>query len=874
MILTTGTKLGPYEIVALIGVGGMGEVYRARDTKLDRDVAIKILPPAFAADVDRMARFEREAKVLASLNHPNIAHVYSVEERALVMELVEGESPKGPMPLDEAWKVALQVADALEYAHEKSVVHRDLKPANIKVTPEGVVKLLDFGLAKAFSPDPDEAAVEARVTDAPTLTIGATAVGVVLGTAAYMSPEQARGKKVDKRVDIWSWGVVLYELLTGDRLFQRDEAADTLAQVLTKQPDLERVPAKVRRLLAECLQRDARLRLRDIGDAKRLLDSEAEIPPPKAKPRTTWAPWTITGVLAVMCMAMGIVAWRHVHEDPPKAAKLFFPLPNETFQPGRPPSTAVSPDGRHIAFQGVVDGKGQLSVRDLDNPTPHVIDADASGMPFWAPDSRRLAFFAEGKLKKIDLTGGPAVTIADAEATTGGRGPWSGSWNRDDAIVFGRITSPLFRVSAAGGRPVPLTELDETLHETAHFAPWFLPDGHHFLYSAISSDPQKSGVYVADLASKIRRQVTNESTRTIYVTAGYLLFSRGTTLMAQPFDAGKLGTIGEAIPVAEQVDVNNAGVGVAMGFFSASQNGVLVFTSGRVPGAVQFTWVNRAGQQLGTIGAPADVESLALSPDETRIVFARRDLQAGRYELWLRDLERGPESRLTFGGIGSGAVWSADGTHIFYGSRPFDRIYRKAANNTGAEEVVDASRKLPRDASRDGRYLLTTTFNTAKTGLDIWVLPLFGDRKPFPYVQTEFQEDQPKFSPDGRWLAYRSNESKRSEVYVVSFPQLGEKWQISTDGGQSPVWSRDGHELYYYSADGRIMAVEIMPAILENRHFKFGVPRPLFEVRLATSDGQRFEVSRDGRFLLPVLVEQNASTPMTVVLNWQVVLNK
>jgi serine/threonine protein kinase/Tol biopolymer transport system component len=868
MPLSGGARLGPYEILALIGAGGMGEVYRARDTKLKRDVALKVLPAAFADNADRMARFQREAEVLASLNHPNIAHIYGVEDRAIVMELVEGDSPRGPMPLEDAWTIAMHVADALEYAHEKGVVHRDLKPANVKVTPDGpagrTVKLLDFGLAKAFSPELGEGHGDASNTDSPTLTGRATAVGLILGTAAYMAPEQARGRRPDKRADIWSWGLLLYELLTGERLFDGEDVSETLAQVLTKEPDLQRVPPKVRHLLAECLQKDPRLRLRDIGDARRLLTEPA--PDRRPAPWRAQYGWPAFAVgLTAISVALGLVTWKHVREESPSVVKLFFPLPRETFEPGRPPSTAVSPDGRRVAYQGVVNGRGELRVRDLDNPEPQVLVADGpSGMPFWAPDSRRLAFFADGKLRKFDVTGGAPVTIADAEATTGrlGRGPWNGSWSKDDVIVFGRINSRLFRVSAAGGTPVPLTDLDETRHETAHYAPWFLPDGRHFLYVAISSDPQKSGVYVADLASKIRKQVISESTRTLYVAPGFLLFVRDAALMAQPFDTRKLETSGEAMPVAKQVDVNNAGVGVAVGYFSASQSGVLVYTSGRAPTSVQLTWFDRTGKKLAAAGAPSELGSFSLSPDETRVAFMRRDLEAGRYFLWTRDLARGAESRLTTSRIsplGGGPVWSADGTHIFYPAN--DTIVAKAANNTGAEEVAEPAAKAPMDASRDGRFLFAVTSG------DIWVLPLVGDRKPFPYVQTEFTETQPRLSPDSRWLAYRSSESKRNEIYIVSFPNPVEKWQISTDGGQAPVWSRDGRELYYYSADGKIMAVDIKPG----PPFQFGAPKVLFAARISTNP-VNIDVSRDGRFLLPALIEKEDSTPMTVVLNWPALL--
>jgi Tol biopolymer transport system component len=869
--------LGPYEILAQIGAGGMGEVYRARDTKLKRDIALKVLPEAFAGDPDRMNRFQREAEVLASLNHLNIAHLYGVEERALVMELVEGESPKGPMPFDEAWKIAMQIADALEYAHERGVIHRDLKPANVKVTPDGVVKLLDFGLAKAFSAEPGEAQAESRVTDSPTLTMGATVAGVILGTAAYMAPEQAKGKRLDKRADIWSWGVVLFELLTGERVFQGDDVGDTLAAVIHKQPDLERVPAKVRRLLADCLQKDPRQRLRDIGDAKRLLEEEQAASSAPSRFRLAWA---LVAVVLAVSAPLAWVAWKHSREESPRVTKLFFPLPQkEMFSAGSPPAAAVSPDGRRVAFAAVVDGKGELWVRDLDNSAPRMLAAATNTMPFWAPDSRRLGFFADGKLKKIDVTGGPAVTIADAAAATGGRGPLSGSWNQDDVIVFGRITSPLFRVSAAGGSPVPLTELDENHHERAHFAPWFLPDGNHFLYVATSTETDKAGVYVANLAAKTRKQVLTGNSTTLYVAPGYLLFVRGDgTLMAQPFDTGKLETTGDAVPVAEQVDVFNAGVGVAMGYFSASQNGVVVYTSGRVLGDFQLTWFDDAGRKLETLGAPGQLGPFSLSPDGMRVAFTRRDPQGDHYDLWTRDLARGAESRLTTIGVSGGVVWSADGTHIFYASRPYDKIYRKAANNTGAEEVVDASAKLPADTSRDGRYLFMTSFvNDRKTGPGIWVLPLFGNRKSFPYVQTEFQNDQPRLSPDGRWLAYRSNESKRNEIYVVSFPQPGGKWQISANGGLEPAWSWDGRELYYYGLDNKIMAVDIKPSVPGSPQLQFGAPRALFEVRASRSSEISdvvFAVSKDGRFLLPALVEQQSSTPMTVVLNWPEMLKK
>jgi serine/threonine protein kinase len=856
MLLAAGHRIGGYEILAPIGAGGMGEVYRARDTKLKRDVALKVLPEAFAGDRGRMARFQREAEVLASLNHPNIAHIYGVEDRALVMELVEGESPKGPMPFEEAWEIALEIADALEYAHDKGVIHRDLKPANIEVTPEGVVKLLDFGLAKAFSP---EDTPSANPENSPTLTMGATNLGVILGTAAYMAPEQARGKRVDKRADIWSWGVVLYELVTGERTFQGEDAAETLAAVIHKQPDLKRVPVQVRRLVGECLQKDPKLRMRDIGDAKRLLEEPQQA-------RLASPPWQGgAAVLAIISIALGFVAWKHYREEPPRVVKFTITPPSERVFPPDIPTMSVSPDGRRIAFE-TRGNRRELWVRELDNSAPRmlaVIEAGIPELPIWAPDSRRLAFFDGTKLKKIEISGGPTETIAETAASS----PGSGSWNRDDVIIFGRFNWPLFRVAASGGTPEPLTQFDKTRGETTHWAPWFLPDGRHFLYVAESNDPEKNRLYVADLASKTRKQVLGFGTRAIYVNPGYLVYTRDRELMAQPFDAGKLESTGDPVPLAGAID--RARTGPEIGHFSASANGVLAYTSGGAVGDGQLTWFDRNGNKLGTVGAPGYLREFSLSPDSSAVVLVREDLQTLRSDLWVHDLTHDSEFRLTSSGFNLYPVFSADGRQVFFeGNRDGDyKVYRKAANGTGQEELVEATHMWPSDASRD--YLFTNTFPDEKNGGDIWVLPFTGGRKPFAYVHTEFNETFPRISPDGRWLAYQSSESKRREIYVVSFPQPGGKWPVSNGGGRAPVWSRDGRELYYYSADNKIMAVEVKPG----DQFQFGVPKALFTVRFSFDAG-RFEVNKDGRFLLPALVEQDASAPITVVLNWPELLKK
>jgi serine/threonine protein kinase len=856
-----GTKLAHYEIRAHLGSGGMGDVYQASDTKLNREVAIKVLPEVFAHDAGRMARFEREAKVLASLNHPNIAHIYGVEERALVMELAEGESPKGPMPFDEAWKIAVQIADALEYAHEQGVVHRDLKPANIKVTPDGVVKLLDFGLAKAFGDTPDTAGNDPW--NSPTLTLGGTVAGIIIGTAAYMAPEQAKGKRVDKRADVWSWGVVLYELLTGKRLFQGEDTADTLAQVLTKEPPLGQVPQKVQRLLGECLQKDPKLRLRDIGDAKRLLEAST---PASAAARSRFS-WAMVATMTAISLVLAYVSWKHFREDAPRVVKFSLVPPKKGTFPTNLPTMSVSPDGQRIAFEVLEDGNARsLWVRELNDLTPRMLTpVTRAEMPIWAPDSRRLAFFDGGQLKKIDVNGGPAVTLG---STVDGQDA-NGSWNKDDVIIFGKFfgNEPLFRISANGGSPEPITELDKARGEVAHWAPSFLPDGHHFLYVALTADSEKSAVYIGDLASKTRKQVLAFGTRAIYVNPGYLLFVRDRTLMAQPFDTGNLELRGDAFPVGDQID--QAQTFASTAHFSASQNGVLAYTSGGATGDAQLTWLDRNGKKLGTVGAPGYLGSFSLSHDDSRVVYPRGDQSAGRFDLWLNDLVHNSETRLTSSGNNNWPVFSADGTQVFFESnRDGDyKIYRKAANGTGTDEVIDATHKWPTDASP--QYLFTNSSPDEKSGGHMWVRPLSGDRKPIPYAPTEFNETLPRISPDGSWLAYQSDISKRPEVYVLSFPQLGGKWTVSTSGGRAPVWSRDGRELYYYSRDNKIMAVEVTPG----KQFQFGIPKALFPVRFSVGSA-RFEVSRDGRFLVPAAVEQDASAPMTVVLNWPEMLKK
>lgn len=881
MPLASGTQLGHYKIQSLIGKGGMGEVYRAVDTKLEREVAIKVLPATLADDPERLARFEREAKVLAQLNHPGIAAIHGVEDRALVMELVPGPTladriQQGAIPPGEAEEILLQIADALEYAHERGVIHRDLKPANIKIDPDDKVKILDFGLAKALTDPGSNIAGDPTNSPTVTLTMGGTLAGTILGTAAYMAPEQARGKKVDRRADIWAFGVVAWEILTGERLFLGEDTVQVLGRVLEQQLDLDRVPPRFRKLLARCLDRNPKDRLRDIGESRFLLaepERVAGAPVLETAPQRNakWVWPALAGVLAMATAALGYIAFRHTQESPPQVSKLTV-LPPDRGQFATtvgatvgPP--AVSPDGRHIAVIATADGKTGLWIRDLDAPIPRLLAGTEGAIsPFWSPDSRYLAFGAGGKLKKIDITGGPPLTLCDAP------GPRGGAWNKNGVILFTPANAApgvLVRVPAAGGTPVTVTGLDKSRNENSNRYPWFLPDQRHFLYMGRSNDGEKTAVFVGDLESKERKQLVSGDTTAAYAPPiggypGYLLFMRDRTLMAQPFDAGKLATTGEAVPVAEQVNhVTNL-----YGVFGVSETGVLAYITGGGGGDEQITWFDRSGKNLGTVGPPGFFQWASLSPDGSTVVMDRRDLQTASSDLWLHDLVRGTTSRFTFGATARFPIWSPDGVRVAFVASPKDRksgLYVKSANGTGVERPIeDSPSQRPTDWSRDGRYILAET-----NGGGIWVHPQFGDKKPFAYVPSSFSEGEAKLSPDGKWLAYRSNESKRLEIYVVSFPTPDAKFQISTNGGRIPVWSRDGRELYFISADSKMMAVKINTA---GGKFQASVPQPLFDVRL--ENNPNFDVSKDGRFLIPTAVGESENVPMTVVLNWQAGLKK
>jgi len=875
MGLPPGSRIGPYEVVSSLGAGGMGEVYRARDPRLNREAALKVLPALFANDPERMARFEREAQVLASLNHPGIATLYGLEDsgatRALVMELVEGPTladriAGGPIPLADAVAIARQIAEALEYAHERGVVHRDLKPANIKVTSEGVVKLLDFGLAKAL----DDSPVSGNIQDSPTLSLPATRTGVILGTAAYMAPEQARGKPADRRADIWAFGVVLAEMLTGRRLYSGETAAEILANVIARDPALETlpsgVPAAIRRLVTRCLEKDPKQRLQAIGEARIVLEGglAQEAAPPAASVRSTKL-WALVAALILALGSLAALALMHFRESPPAERPLRYTVdapPKSSIE-----SFAISPDGRHLVMSAATEGKRQLWLRTLDSLQAQPLAGTEDAVyPFWSPDSRNIGFFAAGKLRRTAVPVGTVQTICDAPGQALG-----GTWNQDGVILFvSGEQNPVLRVSAAGGRPVPLSVRGRF--------PVFLPDGRHFLYNTGGK-----GVLLAAIDSPAGRQILPDNSSIAYAPpppgsrTGHVLFIRDETLMAQRLDATTLQTSGEGFPVAEQV---TPGILMVYGPVSVSANGTLVYQAGLRSGQSQLTWYDRSGKVSEKVGAPGRIYEFSLSPDGRTVAAPRYPMP----DIWLLDLARASETRFTFDPkYDAGPIWSPDGRRIAYSSQRsgVSNLYLKDAGGAGEETlVVDTpNAKYATDWSRDGRWLVYSEFDKARNQ-DLLVLPEPGSgKKPAAFLATEFGETQGVFSPDGRWMAYASNESNRFDVYVRQFPTGAGKVKVSVDGGIRPRWRADGRELFYQGLDGKLMSVAVKAVTTPGPSFDAGKPQMLFDTKVVYRQpgyaAHLYEVSPGGnRFLIAVGLEDAASSRMTVVVDWLAALRR
>ena len=900
--LAPGSRVGVFEVIGLLGEGGMGKVYRARDTRLNRDVALKILPDAFAADPDRLARFTREAQTLASLNHPHIAHIHGLEEsgnvRALVMELVEGEDlsqriSRGRMPLDEALPVARQIAEALEAAHEQGIIHRDLKPANIKVTPDGTVKVLDFGLAKALDP---LSSASSDANNSPTLSIHATQAGVILGTAAYMSPEQARGRPTDKRSDAWSFGCVLFEMLSGTRAFDGEDATEIIAAVVKMPPDWAAlpadVPAHIVTLIRQCLEKDRKLRIGDIAVARFLMADAATAGTPiatKAPSRSRAGTIAASGIAALFAIALATLAVIHFGERPPVARVVRFQVPPPGDLNFSSPASLLSPDGTLLAFAargptGVV----QIWVQSLDSLQPRPLAGTEGGAdPVWSPDSRFLAFAQLNHVKKVAIAGGAPQTVCDFQP------PWrGGAWSRAGTIIFGTVTG-LVKVPDGGGAVVALTNVEPSRNERFHSAPWFLPDGRHFLYVRdAGAAGEHSGIYpgVLDSAAagqSLERLVPSGQAPAYAPSAasrlGWLLFTREGLLLAQPFDTERLQLAGDAAQIADGFP------GGGPRSFSASQTGTLAYRSGTAAAVRHLIWFDRDGKQRETVGEASEYNTVSLSPDGTRLAVSRAEYAATGInpDLWTHEFARGTTTRLTFDAAMDWlATWSPDGTKIVYSSARGGNndLYRKDSDGTGKEEPLLESPggEYAQDWSRDGRFLLFSTNgapsarSAVNSALDLAVLDLKGDGKPQSYLASEANESQGRFSPDGRFVAYVSNASGQNEVYVQTFPnpEAG-KWMISRGGGVQPRWRRDGRELFFVSADSKMMALDITTTPV----FTPGIPKALFDAPIwgggQTNNVTRYDVTGDGqRFIINSVSADERPAPITVVLNWEGILKR
>jgi Tol biopolymer transport system component len=880
MPLAPGTKLGPYEITGLLGSGGMGEVYRARDTRLERTVAIKILPAHLSSDPVRKQRFEREAKTISSLNHPHICVLHDVGSQGgvdyLVMECVEGETlakrlEKGPLPFDQALKFGAQTADALDKAHRSGVVHRDLKPGNIMLTATGT-KLLDFGLAKPVVPLASGATVTAASQSSPV-----TEQGTIIGTFQYMSPEQVEGKELDGRSDIFSLGAVLYEMVTGKRAFEgktqlsvasaileRDPAPITSINPITPPALDHAVKKSLAKIPDERWQSasDLASELRWITDsATHAAGLEFGEPSAKVRKRTAWV---MAGVLAGAAI-VGAVMWP---SSPSPEETMYFPAP----MPFPARDVAVAPNGRTIAVVAYLESarKNALWIYELgSHSAKNLNDTEGANFPFWSPDGHSVAFFADGKLKKVEVSGGPVQTVCDAPS---GRG---GTWNKDGVIIFtpdARSGVGLYRVSASGGTVTTVSNLDKSRRELSHRWATFLPDGTHYLYMATNFAGQKGvdAIFVGSLDSNEKRFVVEATANAAYAAPGYLLFYRDKALFAQRFDPRRFTLTGEPTTILNDIQYQPQ---VKRAVFGASEKGLLVAQSGSGVALSKLVWFDRKGKELGTVGKPDVYGNVFIAPNGKSVAVSMTDIASQNTDIWSYDLQRGGARRLTFDpAADSVPIWSPDSARLVFASNrtSFNDLHMK--NSDGAQEEKNILHadidKFPNDWSRDGKYILFTK------DTDLWLLSL-PELKSSMFLKAPSVLRNSQFSPDGKWVAYASNETGKWEIYVTSFPDARGKWQVSVGGGEQPRWRGDGRELYYLSSDSRVTAVPVTTGA----NFDAVTPVALFQATprqpVPIYDLFVYDVSRDGqRFLINTEVKQAETTPMSIVLNWADKMNK
>jgi serine/threonine-protein kinase len=881
--IRSGQTIAHYRLIEKIGEGGMGAVWKAVDTTLDREVAVKFLTEASAREPERLTRFEREARLLATLNHPNIAAIYGLHEtenyRFLAMELVSGENlrhrlDRGPLRADAALAICRQLVDALETAHESGVIHRDLKPANIQLAPDGTVKVLDFGLAKAFEERPDGG----DPALSPTITSAGSLDGVILGTAAYMSPEQARGQSLDKRTDIWSFGCVLFEMLTGEQCFGGESVSDSLARILEREPNMDVLPADtpavLHELLHRCLRKNPRQRLRDMGEARiameEYLDHPAADRPAEAAERASWRrllPWAIAILMALIA---GGTTWIHLRAPtsaPKRSARLVVNLPpGQQLAMGQSAPLAVSPDGSRLAYVATgSNGRPLLHLRELDRfESISIPGSEGADGPFFSPDSRWVGFFTDKKLLKVSVEGGPPLEICDVAQVVPGA-----SWGPDDTIYFTFTRgSGLVRVPASGGVPEELTSPDFASGETEHGWPKVLPGGESLVFTIASAEGSHIGAL--SLQTGETRTLLRGSGGARYVSTGHLVYTRAGGMLAVPFDPKNLEITGSPTPVSEDIFINRA-QGRGLAAFSVSDDGLLAYVPGGAAASENsLVWVDRQGRTEPLTAELGSYEWPRLSPDGKKVAVANRSIK-GEINIWILDTERDTRSRLTLEGSNILPIWTPDGERVaFSSSRSGSEavsIYWKSADGSGeADEILRGENPIfPRSFSPDGRLLAVTEW--APTSMrNIWMLNIEGDRSPMPVLTTTFDEYAPAFSPDGRWLAYVSDETGRDEVYVRRYPGEGGKSLVSTGGGSVPAWSADGRELFYRNGQSMMaVSVETEPA------FRAEKPRLLFEgnFKRGVYDSMSYDASPDGRrFVMVEGTSDIAPDQIKVVLNW------